>query len=110
MGDSRTMKGLQRYSGVVGTIEFEDFIQMFDSWCDMQMLHNARLFSPFSAWKGLFQHLEGPPMDDYHEFRRVHAAEIKAWRQHWTPSYVSITHSGVVSGGTTMPSTLSTST
>ncbi len=48
------MKGPRHYSGVVGTIELEDFIQEFDSWCDMQMLHNAKLFSPFLAWKGLF--------------------------------------------------------
>jgi hypothetical protein len=67
-GDSGAMKGPRRYSGVVGIIELEDFIQEFDSWCNMQMLRNARLFSPFLAWKGLFQHLEGPPMDDYHEF------------------------------------------
>ncbi len=94
----------------MGTIELEDFIQEFDSWCDMQMLRNARLFSPFLAWKGLFQHLEGPSMDDYHELRRDHAAEIEAWRQHWSPSYVSITHSGVASGGITTLSTSSTST
>jgi hypothetical protein len=49
-------------------------------------------------------------MDDYHEFRRDHAAEIETWRQHWSPSYVSITHGGVVSGGTTMLSIPSTST
>jgi hypothetical protein len=61
---SGAMKGPRRYSGAVGTIELEDFIQEFDSWCDMQMLRNARLFSPFLAWKGLFQHLEGPSMDD----------------------------------------------
>jgi hypothetical protein len=109
-GGSGAMKGPRRYSGVVGTIELEEFIQEFDSWCDMQMLRNARLFSPFLAWKGLFQHLEGPPMDDYHEFRRDHATEIEEWRQHWFPSYVSITHGGVVSGGTTTPPTPSTST
>ncbi len=51
---SRTMKGPRRYSGAVGTIELEDFIQEFDSWCNMQMLCNAKLFSPFLAWKGLF--------------------------------------------------------
>ncbi len=107
---SRTMEGPRRYLGAVGTIELEDFIQEFDSWCDMQMLYNTRLFSPFLAWKGLFQHLEGPPMDDYHEFQRDHAADIKAWRQHWSPTYVSITHGGVVSDGTTTSSTLSTST
>ncbi len=49
-------------------------------------------------------------MDDYHEFRRDHAIEIEAWRQHWSPSYVFITHGGVASGGTTTPSTPSTST
>jgi hypothetical protein len=76
----------------------------------MQMLRNVRLFSPFLAWKGLFQHLEGPLMEDYHEFRRDHVAKIEAWRQHWSPSYVSITHSGVASGGTTTSSILNTST
>jgi hypothetical protein len=49
-------------------------------------------------------------MSDYHEFRRDHATEIEEWRQHWSPSYVSITHGGVTSGGTTTPSTPSTST
>ncbi|CAM6099672.1 unnamed protein product [Calypogeia fissa] len=63
----QSSRGLRHYLGVVGTIEL-DFIQEFDTWCDMQMLRNAMLFSPFLAWKGLFQHLEGPPMDDYHEF------------------------------------------
>jgi hypothetical protein len=74
------------------------------------MLHNAKLFSPFLAWKGLFQHLEGPPIDDYHEFQKDHDVEIKVWRQHWSPSYVSITHNGVANGGTTTSFTLSTST
>jgi hypothetical protein len=49
-------------------------------------------------------------MDDYHELRRDHAIEIEEWRQHWSPSYVYITHSGVVSGGITTSSTPSTST
>jgi len=49
-------------------------------------------------------------MDDYHEFCRDHAVEIEAWKQHWTPSYVSITHIGVASGGTTTPSIPSIST
>ena len=87
-------KGPRRFSGALGTIELDDFIQEFDTWCDMQMLRNATLFTPFMAWKGLFQHLEGPPMDDYHEFRRAHAAEIEEWRRHWSPNYVSITFGG----------------
>jgi hypothetical protein len=49
-------------------------------------------------------------MNDYHEFRRDHADEIEAWRQHWSPSYVFITHGGVASGGTITPSTPSMST
>jgi hypothetical protein len=48
-------------------------------------------------------------MDDYHEFQKYHATEIKEWKQHWSPSYVSITH-GVASGGITTPSTPNTST
>jgi hypothetical protein len=32
---SGAMKGPQHYLGAVGTIELEDFIQEFDSWCDM---------------------------------------------------------------------------
>jgi len=44
-------------------------------------------------------------MDDYHEFRSDHATEIEEWRQHRSPSYVSITHGGVASGGTTTLST-----
>ncbi len=79
-GGFGAMKGLQYYSGAMGTIELENFIQKFDSWCNMQMLRNARLFSPFLAWKGLFQHLEGPPMEDYHEVRRDHVAEIETWK------------------------------
>ncbi len=39
-----------------------------------------------------------------------HITEIEAWRQHWSPSYVFITHGGVASGGTTTSSTLSMST
>jgi hypothetical protein len=49
-------------------------------------------------------------MDDYHEFRRDHATEIEEWRQHWSPSYVSIIDGGVASGGTITLSTPSTST
>ncbi|PTQ34011.1 hypothetical protein MARPO_0084s0073, partial [Marchantia polymorpha] len=92
-------KGPRRYSGAVGTIELDDFIQEFDTWCDMQFLRNPTLFTPFFAWKGLFQHLEGPPMDDYHEFGREYAVEIDAWRRHWSPNYSSITQGGVGTSG-----------
>ncbi len=34
-GGSGNMKGPQRYSGVVGNIELKDFIQEFNSWCNM---------------------------------------------------------------------------
>jgi hypothetical protein len=60
--------------------------------------------------EGIISALGNPPMDDYHEFQRDHVVEIEAWRQHWSPSYVSITHDGVASGGIITPSTPSTST
>ncbi|CAM6076652.1 unnamed protein product [Sphagnum tenellum] len=66
-GGSGAMKGPRRYSGAVGTIELEDFIQSL-------------------------------------------ILEIEEWRQHWSPSYVSITYGGVASGGTITPSTPSLST
>jgi hypothetical protein len=49
-------------------------------------------------------------MDDYHKFRRDHAIAIEAWRQHWSPSYVSIIHDGVINGGITTPFNPNTST
>jgi hypothetical protein len=42
----------------------------------MQQMHNPQLFTPFIAWKGLFQHLEGLLMDDYHEFKCAHEVQI----------------------------------
>jgi hypothetical protein len=79
-GGFGAMKGPRRYSGAMGTIKLKDFIQEFDYWCNMHMLRNTRLLSPFLAWKGFFQHLEGPLMDDYHEFSRDHVVEIEAWK------------------------------
>ncbi len=34
-GGFGAMKGPRCYSGAMGTIELEDFIQEFDSWCDI---------------------------------------------------------------------------
>ncbi len=45
----------------------------------MQQMRNPQLFMPFMAWKGLFQHLEGPPINDYHEFRHAHEIQIEEW-------------------------------
>jgi hypothetical protein len=39
------------------------------------MMRNPQSFTPFMAWKGLFQHLKKSFMDDYNEF--VHAHEIQ---------------------------------
>jgi hypothetical protein len=66
-----TTKKSCQYSEVFGTIELDDFIHEFDNLCE-QYMHNSQLFTFFMAWKGLFQHLGGPPMDDYHEFKRTH--------------------------------------
>jgi hypothetical protein len=48
------------------------------------------MFTPFMAWKGLFQHSKGPPMDDYHEFRHANEIQIE-WRLYWSLNYFSIT-------------------
>ena len=89
-------KGPWRFSGRVGTIELDDFIQDFECWCDQQSLKNPKGFSPFMAWKVLFSHLEGAPMDDWREFSRQYPADIEAWRAHYSPDYVSLTLGGSV--------------
>ncbi len=96
-----TTKGPRQYSRVVGTIELDDFIQEIDNWCDMQQMHNMKLSTPFRAWKGLFQHLEGSPMDEYHEFRRAHEILINEWRLYRSPNYVSIIRGIVAPSGAT---------
>ncbi len=93
--------------GASGTIELDDFIKEFDTWCDMQQLQNPHQFTPFLAWKGLFQHLEGLPMDDYHEFCDAHEADIKERHQYWLPNYFSITKGQLVAS-TPTPSTIIT--
>ncbi|CAM6099169.1 unnamed protein product [Calypogeia fissa] len=40
-------------------------------------------------------------MDDYHEFWKAHDVEIMAWKDYWSPKYVSMTYGGVV--GTSTP-------
>jgi hypothetical protein len=57
-------RGPQRFSGKIGTIELDNFMQEFECWCDQQSLKNPKGFSTFIAWKALFSHLEGAPMDD----------------------------------------------
>ena len=34
MEDRGTVRGPRRYSGAVGTIELDDFMEEFDAWCD----------------------------------------------------------------------------
>jgi hypothetical protein len=51
-----TIKRPHQYSTTINTIELNDFIQEFGSWCDMQQIHNPQFFTPFMAWKALFQH------------------------------------------------------
>jgi hypothetical protein len=70
-------KGPRRFSGRIGTIELEDFMQEFECWCDQQSLKNPRGFSAFIAWKALFSHLEGAPMDNWREFAQDHADKIE---------------------------------
>jgi hypothetical protein len=64
-------------------------------------MHNLQLFTTFMAWKGLFQHLEGLAMDDYHEFKRAHDIQIEEWQLYWFHNYVSITRGIVAPSGST---------
>ena len=84
-------KGLRRFLGAVGNIVLDDFIQDFKTWYDLRQGRNPTFFTPFMAWRSLFQHLEGPPMDDYHEFRKLYYIEVEAWRACWSQNYVSAT-------------------
>jgi hypothetical protein len=58
------------------------------------------------AWKSLFQHLEGPLMDDHHEFKHAHEIQIEEWRLYWSPNYVSITTRIVAPSGASQLLTL----
>jgi hypothetical protein len=42
-----------------------------------QVICNPQFFTPFMAWKGLFQHLKRMPMDDYLEFKHANEIEIE---------------------------------
>lgn len=57
-------------------------------------MHNSQIFTPFMTWKGLFQHLEQSPMDDYHKFK--HTRDIEEWWLYQLPTYVFITHNIMV--------------
>ena len=79
-------QGIRRFSGIVGTIELDDFIIEFGAWCNGQAERRAS-FNPYSTWQALFQHLEGAPMHDYSEFEARHEAEIEAFRDYWAPDF-----------------------
>ncbi len=72
-------KGPYQFLEMVNTIELDDLIREFDTQCDMQQLQNPQQFTCFLAWKGLFQHLKGLPMDDYHDFCDAHEFNIEKW-------------------------------
>lgn len=36
---------LQRYLDAIGNIELDDYMQEFDSWCDMQLICTPTLFT-----------------------------------------------------------------
>jgi hypothetical protein len=53
------------------------------------------------TWKGLFQHLESLPLDEYYEFKHAHEIQIEEWWLYWSPNYVSITR-GIVAPSVAM--------
>lgn len=82
-------QGTRRFSGVVGTIELEDFIIEFGAWCHGQS-ERCLGFNPYNTWQALFQHLEGAPIHDYSEFEIKHAAEIDIFRAYWAPDFKNL--------------------
>jgi hypothetical protein len=93
-------RGPRRFSGRVGTVELEDFMQEFECWCHQQSLKNPNGFSAFIAWNALFSHLEDAPMDDWREFAQQHAAKIELWRAYYSPDYVPLTLGGHIAATT----------
>ncbi len=39
-----------KFLRIIRTIEMNDFIEKFDSCCDLQQMKNPTLFTPFMAW------------------------------------------------------------
>lgn len=94
-----SIQDMRRFSGVVGTIELDDFILEFHGWCNGQAERRAN-FNPFTVWQSLFHHLEGAPMRDYSEFDarfrdgidafcRFHAPDFRDLFGRSTSSYTS---------------------
>jgi hypothetical protein len=82
-------RGVQRFSGIAGTIEVDDFKREFIMWCELQKSHNTN-FHPYMVWRALFGCLEGAPLADYGEFEAAHFTEIMAWRNYYVPDYADV--------------------
>jgi hypothetical protein len=67
----------RRFAGRIGTIKLDDIMQEFECWCNQQSLKNPKGFLAFIAWRALFSHLEGAPMDDWRKFAQLNAAKIE---------------------------------
>ena len=91
-------KGTRRFSGVVGTIELDDFIIKFGGWCNGQSERRTG-FTPFSTWQALFQHLEGAPMRDFAEFEARYSNKIEAFRRHWALDFKNLFGGSILIGG-----------
>ena len=91
-------RGIRRFSGVVGTIELDDFIIEFGGWCNGQAERRAS-FNPFSTWQALFQHLEGAPMHDYAEFEVRYKVEIEIFQRYWAPDFKDLFGGAIGFGG-----------
>lgn len=81
--------GVRRFSGIVGTIEVEDFKEEFIMWCELQKSSNSN-FNPYMVWRVLFGCLEGAPLVDYREFEVINFTAIVAWRDFYVPNYTDV--------------------
>jgi hypothetical protein len=46
-------RGVRCFSGIVGTIEVDDFTREFTMWCELQKSRNTN-FHPYMVWRALF--------------------------------------------------------
>jgi hypothetical protein len=49
-GSSGGERGVRRFSGVIGTIEVDDFKREFTMWCEFQKSRNTN-FHPYMVWR-----------------------------------------------------------
>jgi hypothetical protein len=82
-------RGEQRFSGVAGTIEVEDFNKELTMWCELQKSRNPS-FNLYMVWRALFGCLEGAQLADYGKFEAANFIAVVVWRDFHAPNYADV--------------------